>query len=366
MFDRILVPTSLRALLLGVAVTLGFGAVAAPLADPLDTPVAPSAFAAKGATAGIARSGERMLAVGPRGLILRSVDAGKSWRQVPSPVATDLVSVKFTDSNTAWAVGHDAVALRSLDGGGTWQRMLDGRLLLKLLRAAYAARAGEPGSAEAVKEIERSAMQSARPDVLPTPFLDVWFADENEGFLVGGFGLLLRTRDGGKSWEPWMERSENERHLHLYAMAGRGEHRFIAGEQGLLLRWDVGAQRFTKVQTPYAGTFFGVDATAQRIVAYGLRGNAYLSSDGGARWEKIDTGVDASLVALVPLADTRFLLVSQDGQVLVVAPGNLKAVPQQVPFTTEVFGAAIVGSGGLALAQLNGVRVVELVGQMLR
>ena len=352
--------------MLGLVTAWAGVAQAAPPADPLDTPVVPTAFAAKGMTAGIARSGVRVIAVGPRGLILRSSDGAKTWRQVASPVSADLVAVKFTDADTVWATGHDAVALRSRDAGITWERMLDGRQLLKLMRTAYAARGNDPGSDEALKEIERSARQSARPDVLPTPFLDVWFADANEGFLVGGFGLLLRTLDGGKTWEPWMERSDNERHFHLYAMAGRGEQRYIVGEQGLVMRYDGAAQRFVKVQTPYGGTYFGVDVSPSRVLVFGLRGNAYLSSDNGSRWDKIETAVDANLVSMVPLDDARFLLVSQSGHVLSVAPGSLKATPLQVPYTAEVFGATVAASGGLALAQLNGIRVVELAGQTLR
>ena len=39
---------------------------------------------------------------------------------------------------------------------------------------------------------------------MPNPFLDVLFSDASEGFVIGAFGLVLRTRDGGKSWEPWI------------------------------------------------------------------------------------------------------------------------------------------------------------------
>lgn len=362
-----------RALITGLwaaAVAVGVCAAAGPLRpaaqDPLDVAVQPNAFSRSGATTGIARSGDRLIAVGPRGLILLSVDGAKTWNQVPSPVGADLVTVKFTGAGTAWAVGHDAVALRSLDGGATWERVLDGRSVLKLLRETYAERArrGEAGADAAVgREIERSAQQSATPGVLPAPFLDVWFADANEGFLVGAFGLLLRTTDGGKTWEPWIARADNERRFHLYAVTGHDDRRYIAGEQGLVLRWDASASRFVKIETPYNGTYFGIDASRDRIVVYGLRGNAYMSMDGGSQWRKIDTGVDANLVALVPLAEGRMLLVSQVGHVLAVAPGSQKATPLQVPYTTEVFAAVHAGPRGLAFAQINGIRVVELADQ---
>ncbi len=334
------------------------------LPDPIDTPVSAGSAAARATTSGVARLGDRLVAVGPRGLILLSTDGARNWRQVASPVATDLVTVRFVEGGAVWAVGHDGVALRSRDGGASWQRMLDGRSLLKLLQTTYDARAkeGEAGAAAVQKEVARAIGQSATPGVMPSPFLDVWFADANEGFLVGAFGLLLRTRDGGDSWEPMIERTDNDRRFHLYAMAGQGDRRYIAGEQGLIMRWDAAAGRFAKLESPYIGSFFGIDVHGRRVVVYGLRGTAYASEDDGASWQKIATGVDANLVALVRLSGERFVLVSQAGNLLAVTPGSLKATELQSPLASEVFGAADGKKGSLVLAQIHGLRDVELLG----
>jgi photosystem II stability/assembly factor-like uncharacterized protein len=345
-----------------LVVAAGVSKQAAP--DPLDVPVRASAFAKKGTTTGVDRRGARLIAVGPRGLILLSLDAAKTWTQIDSPVATDLVTVKFTDDRTVWAVGHDAVALRSRDAGATWERVLDGRMLLKLLRSTYAERA-KSGNAEAAalqKEVESAVGQSATPDVLPTPFLDVWFADAKQGWLVGAFGLVLHTVDGGQNWLPMIEQTDNDRRFHLYAVTGLGDQRYIAGEQGLVLRWDAAAQRFVKLATPYAGSYFGIAATAGRLVAYGLRGNAYVSEDNGVQWQKIETGVDVNLVAMVPVTAGGFVLVSQAGHLLAVAARSAKAVPLQAPFTSEVFSAALASEQSLVLAQVNGLRSVDLLG----
>jgi photosystem II stability/assembly factor-like uncharacterized protein len=348
----------------GLTLVIAAGVSTPPPPDPLDVAVRPSAFAKKGTTTGITRRGNRLIAVGPRGLILLSVDAAKTWTQIESPVATDLVTVKFTDDRTVWAVGHDAVALRSLDGGASWERLLDGRMLLKLMRSTYAERAksGAAVAAAVLKEVEGAIGQSATADVLPTPFLDVWFTNAQEGWLVGAFGLVLHTIDGGQSWSPMVEQTDNERRFHLYAVTGQGEQRYIAGEQGLVLRWDAAAKRFTKVATPYAGSYFGIDLSAGRLVAYGLRGNAYVSEDNGVQWRKLDTGVDVNLVALVPVPKGGFVLVSQAGHLLAVAAGATKALPLQVPFTTEVFSATLGGEQSLVLAQVTGLRHVDLLG----
>ncbi|MDB5819120.1 MAG: hypothetical protein JWQ11_2760 [Rhizobacter sp.] len=336
----------------------------AVLTDPVQTPTQPSAFAAKGSTGAVARRGPRLVAVGARGLILVSSDDAATWHQVTSPVSTDLVAVKFVDDRTVWAVGHDAVALRSLDGGQSWQKMLDGRSVIALLRQSYGerAKAGDDVAIKMVKEIERTMSQSATPDVLPEPFLDVWFADADEGFLVGAFGIVLHTTDGGKQWQPWIDRLDNDRRYHLYAVTGQGAQRYIAGEQGLLLQFDAASQRFVKVETPYNGTFFGLDLQAGRLLAFGLRGNAYARADGSSDWVKIETGVDDNLVAAVDLppasagsADSRLVLVSQGGDLLSVAPDFHKATPLPLPHRGEVLGAVAGAGGTLVLAQTNGI-----------
>nr|WP_315242984.1 YCF48-related protein [uncultured Albidiferax sp.] len=351
-------------LLAGVAIT--FGAVSAVqrlgLPDLLDTPTQPSSFALKGIVSGVARHGDRLIAVGPRGLILVSVDAAATWKQVATPTSTDLVSVKFTDASNAWAVGHDAVALRTTDGGATWQKVLDGRSVLTLLRATYASRAkaGDEMAVAMSTEVERSVAQSATPEALPSPFLDVWFANANEGYLVGAFGLILRTTDGGKQWEPWIERLDNERRFHLYAVTGDETQRYIAGEQGLLLRLDTTANRFVKVETPYTGTYFGLDVQGQRLVAFGLRGNAYAQTEPGAAWNKIETGVDDNLVAAVAMPDKQLMLVSQAGQVLAVSADLRTSTAVKTSISGEVLGAVSNGARGILLAQMGGVKSVNI------
>jgi len=159
-----------------------------PSVDLMDVPSRKLEKATRAIVSGVASQGERTVAVGPRGLILLSEDGGGSWRQVISPVATDLATVRFSGPNVVWAVGHDAVALRSADGGATWERMLDGRSVLKLLRESA------KGSEQSEAEIERTMGQSATADAWPAPLLDIRFAaDGLTGFAVGGLRLDIEN-----------------------------------------------------------------------------------------------------------------------------------------------------------------------------
>jgi photosystem II stability/assembly factor-like uncharacterized protein len=278
-------------------------------ADVLDTPAALTPRAASGLFNGLARAGARIVAVGQRGHVMYSDDAGASWKQARVPVSSDLVAVTFPSPTRGWAVGHDGVIVHTTDAGATWTRQLVGQ----------------------------------RPE---NPFLDVWFADERTGFVVGAFNLILRTDDGGVSWQPWLDRTDNPKSLHLYAIRQAGGHVYVAGEQGLLMRLDPAAGRFRAVQTPYQGTFFGVIGTPASVVAYGLRGNAVRSSDAGKTWHKVETGLQVGITGATE-HEGRLLLVSQAGHVLMSRDAGATFSPVKVERATP--GAAIVGAGSASV-----------------
>ena len=351
----------LAAVLCGVA-TLCV-AVAPVLQDVLDVPAKMSPLALKSPLLGIAAAGDKVVAVGVRGTVLRSADAGTSWTQVTMPVSADLTSVRFTSGDTAWAIGHDAAVLRSDDAGQTWARVLDGRGLFTLMTQHYRklASGGNEEATRIVAEVEGAAALSATPGVLPYAFFDIWMGADGEGFLAGAFGFLLHTSDAGKTWEPWLERAENDRRMHLYALEqGADGELYLVGEQGLVRRYDRKAARFVTVETPYNGTFFGLKSVPAGLIAYGLRGNAFLSADGARSWAPIDLGSEATVVAtLAPNAD-QLVFVTRSGQVLLSKDGGKSVADQGFARNGDVLAAAMVGNDQLALARINGVQVVRL------
>jgi photosystem II stability/assembly factor-like uncharacterized protein len=310
----------------------------------------------------VARAGEALVSVGLHGLIQRSVDAGQTWQQMPSPVASDLVQVRFRDAFNGWAVGHDSVVLHTRDGGLTWKTQLDGRSLLTLLHGFYGPRAdkGDEVAASMLKEVNLALSTSATPDVLSAPFLDVLFDAHGQGFVVGAFGMMLRSSNDGKTWEPWTERTDNDRRMHLYGLAENAGVFYVSGEQGLLLRLNAANQHFTQVTTPYAGTLFGVDAKADLLLVYGLRGNLYASRDDGLNWQKVETGIDSSLVSTVDQGGTT-ILVAQGGQIVALDRNTLQVTALAASPGSDIYAASDSGQAGqLIVTRFSGTKVVQI------
>jgi len=333
----------------GLLPVAGVAAAAVPFRDVLETPAQKSPLAARGLVSGLTRAGKRLVAVGQRGHVLLSDDAGKTWQQADVPVSADLVAACFPNEQTGWAVGHDGVILKSVDAGRSWSRQLDGRGLGDVLVPWYT----KSGDSKWLAEARRFAAQGAE-----NPFLDVWFDDDRHGIVVGAFGLMLRTADGGKSWEPLMHAADNPKSLHLYAVRRIGGELFAVGEQGTALKWDRESGRFVALTLPYAGTLFGVVGKGRVVVGHGLRGNVVRSGDGGATWQSVATGVGVGLTAGTVDERGRIVIVSQAGHVLASSDDGASFSPLKIERPTPAAAVASAGPGVLALAGPRGVQTV--------
>lgn len=298
------------------------------------------------------------VAVGRRGHILLSSD-GKTWQQAASvPVSTDLVSVFFASASHGWAVGHGGVIIATTDGGNRWVKQFDGKQAADALVKFY-----EPlatGSAD--PEIAFSLRDAIRfkENGPGRPFLDVWFANEKQGYAVGAYNLLFVTEDGGATWQPRPDRIVNELGLHLNNITSIGGELYISGEQGLLARLNTISGKFERIKTPYAGTFFGLTGKDDLLVLCGLQGNVFRSRDKGANWEKIDAGLQGTITAGTIMPDGRLVLVSQTGNLAVSADSGDHFTQIKPVTPTPIYAIAPGNKDSIVAVGNRGVKTESL------
>lgn len=262
--------------------------------------------------------------MGQRGHIIYSDDRGINWHQASVPVSSNLTAVSFPTSRIGWAVGHDGVVLKSTNAGVNWIKQLDGNFAGQIMASHYKRHppkclsAAPERMAALLREIELCAEQG-----IDMSFLDVYFQSDTTGYIVGAFNLIFRTNDGGNSWIPWFERTENDDFFHLYGIHDSGKDLFLCGEQGLILKLNPSTGYFQKLTTPYNGTFFGMNGRSGELIAYGLRGNAFRSDNNGSNWHKIETGILESIIDSVVMEDGLIILASQAGTLLVSSDGGM-------------------------------------------
>jgi len=160
-------------------------------------------------------SGDTFVAVGYNGLILRTEDAGASWEDVESGTGWTLNQVSFVGDN-GWAVGHNGAVISSRDGGKTWAtQTADTEKTLMAVSFVdenhgwacgdestwmWTDNGGETWNVKRmdVSQVGLSEFSSlAVPDII---YYSVQFLDRNIGWMVGEYGNVRYTTDGGKTW----------------------------------------------------------------------------------------------------------------------------------------------------------------------
>ena len=289
--------------------------------DPLDVKAVAQADLLNKPLIGSASSGANTVVVGPRGLILYSDNAGKSWSQAAVPVQSDLVAVHMISDSQGWAVGHDGVILATNDEGASWTKQLDGRSGGELFTAYYEKLLNEGEEVESALELTELNFR----DGPALPYLDVWFKNEQTGYVVGGFGNIAKTEDGGKTWIPWAHRIDNDAGYHLNSVTGIGNDVFITSERGVIFRLDPETDYFEPIETGYSGSFIGTAGVAERVIAYGLQGTVFVSEDAGDTWTAVEE-LPASTIndVAVLTADKTAVFANQAGELVVGDMQNLK------------------------------------------
>lgn len=323
-----------------------------------------------------ATSGERVLVVGEQGHILYSDDNGSSWTHADVPVSLAITAVTFGGPGQAWAAAHDGFLLRSTDNGASWQIKLTGIDVARLSVAA---------AEEQVKLLE-AALEEATPETredlewalddatfavddalaaieegVTTPLLNVWFANETDGYAMGAYGVFLHTSDGGSTWSLDSNRLDNPDKYHLYDMQRNAAGTLlVTGEAGTLLRSLDRGQTWQRPESPYQGSFFGtVAATDGSLLVFGLKGNVFRSIDDGATWSAVDTGDQRTLLGGMTRADGTIVLVGSAGAVL-LSDDNGSSF-RTIPTTGNRVYSGVTGTadGRLLLVGFGGVSSID-------
>ncbi len=260
------------------------------------------------------------------------------------------------------AVGERGHILVSTDDGLSWTQaevptralltglfMHDSRLAWAVGHDAVVLRTRDGG---ATWERVHHAPESERP------LLDVWFEDAERGLAIGAYGGLLVTRDGGDSWQPRVLREGDDFHLNQLASAADGAL-YIAAEAGHLYRSDDGGETWLPLPSPYEGSFFGLLPLAEGpVLAFGLRGRLFSSADRGQTWTRIETATEATLHTGLQIGPGRFVVAGMEGTL--VWGSMTGPVRTEARADRQAIVALALAKGGLLLFGEGGMRRLEL------
>ncbi|SGY90526.1 Putative uncharacterized protein [Moritella viscosa] len=278
----------------------------------------------------------RQILVGEYGRILVRENSDSTWFQANVPVQTTITAVDFIDGQVAWAVGHQGVILKTTDGGHNWSKVFDGLQLTSLLKSSLETQvvtltaAFEQAEAASLDEDMLDELEMQLDDTLykledltinsgiEISFFDVLFSTADYGLVIGAYGAMLETKDGGNSWEYIGLKVPNPEGFHLNALTTDAENNiYVIGEAGLGIATSDQGQTWRSLDIDYLGSLFGIEVQGKTLYSYGLRGNMFVSKNQGETWKHLDTGVTNHIFSADWLNNKELLLVGAGGLKLV-------------------------------------------------
>jgi photosystem II stability/assembly factor-like uncharacterized protein len=222
-------------------------------------------------------------ACGRYGTILHTSDGGTTWSPQSSGTTFTLSAICFVDTKNGWAAGNKGTIVHTSDGGETWEK------------------------------------QESPVDYF---HMDVAFVSPQKGFIASERTHILATTDGGKTWEV---RFEDEDYILKSISFCDEQHGWTAGEFGHTYHTGDGGESWEKQAGHYemdwdtgfiTGDDFLFDVVAvdpQEAWAVGILGTVRRTTDGGATWEKVDTGAPKVQLYTIASNGQGFLVIGGKG-----------------------------------------------------
>lgn len=255
------------------------------------------------------------------GTILQTSDGGDAWVRRPLPQNDLIRRIKFIDDHRGWLVTHRGRILYTSDGGSNW------------------------------------VVQHEIPGVY---LRDIFMVDSTFGWAVGHDQTILFTSNGGRKWDIQSIAHETQDLPRLNGVAAYdSQNAVVVGEFGFIARTQDGGQTWSLVRSPLSVAFTAVAVAGDHAVAVGLDGAAvFIPKVGepsvmsaGSGSHLFDIALDGSGSGFAVGAGSAFKV---SGAVMAPVKIDLKQ------------GADLVWLGGVGLLPGNGAVAVGSHGLMLR
>ena len=272
------------------------------------------------------------VAVGKFGLVLITNDGGKTWQRRPTNTAKTLSAISFADREYGFIAGSAGVLLATSDGGGSWRLQTSGTK--DQLLGVYAVspthafvvgafgtllsttNGGETWTKHDLKWdalIERIVKEGGYIE----PNLNaVFFSSPSVGWIVGEFGLVLNTQDGGNTWTSQRYGSDLPQ---LYAVKFIDDQRgWAMGQAGTLIRTIDGGKHWSSAEIETKRDLYDASFEGQRGIIVG-DGVALASNDSGSNWRPVSLNGHGQWFSGVALKSSEAIAVGAGGGIQLLA-----------------------------------------------
>ena len=239
----------------------------------------------------IDRSGDTLWAIGGHGLVLRSDNDGAEWERIASPGDFAALGMALQRGQPV-IVGQAGKAFKLSDEGENWEPLASGTKE-RLLNIATLS----DGSQLAVGSFGTIVKRSAGSSVFKRVAVD-WEAIVEDGFephlydvmqtkagtllIAAEFGMVLRSRNGGKTWSV-----RNTNDSSIFALHQGANGRLVGvGQAGYIISSEDDGVSWQAAKSGTKANLLGVSSSGKTFAVVGVRA-VLKSNNGGRSWQAV-------------------------------------------------------------------------------
>jgi len=247
-----------------------------------------------------ARGVDKAWVSGFEGVVLHTKDRGKNWAVQKVPIKTDLYDICFVNDLKGWMVGKFGVILHTTDGGQSWHeqksnnsnRLFDVHFINEQTGWIVGSMGTILHTVDGGKNWVKQGWDEDRY------YNGVFFVDENHGGIAGEYSTLYATVNGGKTWIPQtckeIEPEEPENDFpppppNLYGVYfTSADTGWVTGMDGIIIQTRDGGKTWKRLTPKTDFTLYQVMVKDKKGWAIGGKGSYLVSSDSGFSWEPVE------------------------------------------------------------------------------
>lgn len=202
------------------------------------------------------------------GVILHTTNGGQTWTAQSNPILESVDKVFFLDENIGWAVSNDwwGQIAHTANGGQDW-------------------------------------VLQTNPTT--NPIVDVFFINPQKGWAVGMDSTILRTVNGGETWQRALIHGTNNWYFRSVYFIDE-MHGWTTGVYGIIMLTNDGGITWQEIRNDYATNLYSVFfIDAMNGWAVGDAGTILRSIDGGYTWFQQYSGIYGHDLASVRFLDRK-------------------------------------------------------------
>ncbi len=175
------------------------------------------------------------------GLIFKTINGGSTWTSLyyGSQSLQSLNSVYFINSDTGYAVGYPGFIIKTTNGGRNWIYLInEGGYFYSVYftdaNTGYVAGGSlEPFIFRTANGFNTWISSNCVKHLRTWAFNSVYFPDANTGYAVGGKGTIIKTSDGGNSWDSLLSGTKYNLNSVYFINSDTG---YAVGDNGTILK----------------------------------------------------------------------------------------------------------------------------------